>query len=68
MPNDYTVISTQPYTYLDETSAVVDGHRVFFNITEFNETHFVNVPTLNPATVQAAISALVADRKSISTQ
>ena len=68
MANDHRVISTQPYTYLDETQAVVDGFRVFFNITEFDETHFVNVPTLNPALIQNAIKALIEDRKTIATQ
>lgn len=66
MPNDYEVISTQPYTYLDETSQVVDGYRVFFNIPEFGETHFVQVPNLAPATVKKTVEALVTDRKSIS--
>lgn len=68
MPNDYRIISTQPYTYLDETNNVVDGYRVFFNITEFEEAHFVNVPTLAPVTVQKEIKAVIADRKTISTQ
>jgi len=68
MPNDYAVISTQPYTYLDETGQVVDGYKVFFNITEFDETHFVLVKSLTPAVVAKAIKALVADRKNIATQ
>ena len=68
MPNDYTVISTQPYTYLDETGQVVDGYKVFFNITEFDETHFVLVRSLTPAVVTKAVKALVTDRKNISTQ
>lgn len=68
MPNDYTTISTQPYTYLDETGQVVDGFKVFFTITEFDETHFVLVKSLTPAVVGKAIKALVADRKSIATQ
>ena len=68
MPNDYTVISTQPYTYLDETGQVVDGYKVFFTITEFDETHFVLVRSLTPAVVKKAVEALVADRKNISTQ
>ena len=68
MANDYRVISTQPYSYLDETNNVVDGYRVYFNITEFDESHFVNVPTLNPVTIQKEIQAVVKDRKSISTQ
>ena len=68
MANDYNIISTQPYSYLDETNNVVDGYRVYFNIPEFEESHFVNVPSLKPVTVQKAITALVKDRKSISTQ
>ena len=68
MPNDYNVISTQPYTYLDETGQVVDGYKVFFNIPEFDETHFVLTRSLTPAVVAKAIKALVADRKNISTQ
>ncbi len=68
MPNDYTTISTQPYTYLDETGQVVDGFKVFFTITEFDETHFVLVPSLTPGVVSKVIKALVADRKSIQTQ
>ncbi len=68
MANEYSVISTQPYTYLDETGQVVDGFKVFFNVTEFDETHFVLVRSLAPALVTKAIKALVVDRKSISTQ
>ena len=68
MANDYKIVSTQPYSYLDETNNVVDGYRVYFNIPEFEETHFVHVPSLNPVTVQKVIVALVKDRKSISTQ
>ena len=68
MPNDYALISTQPYTYLDETNQVVDGYRIHFTITEFDEAHFVQVPNLSPAVVKKAVTALVEDRKSISTQ
>ncbi len=68
MPNDYTVISTQPYTYLDDTGQVIDGFRVHFTITEFDEAHFVQVPNLSPGVVSKEVEALVKDRKSISTQ
>ncbi len=68
MAADYTVISTQPYTYLDTTGQVVDGFRVYFDITEFEETHFVQVPNLKPVTVQKAVKGLVDDRKNIATQ
>jgi len=68
MADGYTTISTQPYTYLDETGQVVDGFKVFFTITEFDETHFVLVKSLTPAVVAKEIKALVADRKTIATQ
>jgi len=68
MADGYRTISTQPYTYLDETGQVVDGYKVFFNITEFDETHFVLVKSLTPAVVAKEIKALVADRKTIATQ
>ena len=68
MANEYSVISTQPYTYLDETGQVIDGFKVFFNIAEFDETHFVLVRSLAPAVVTKVVKGLVADRKTISTQ
>jgi hypothetical protein len=68
MAADYNIISTQPYTYLDETGQVVEGFRVYYNMTEFDETHFVLVPSLAPAMVQKNIEAQVKDRKDISTQ
>ncbi len=68
MAADYNVVSTQPYTYLDETGQVVEGYRVYFNMTEFNETHFVQVPNLNPETVAKNIEGIVTDRKKLSTQ
>jgi hypothetical protein len=68
MAADYNIVSTQPYTYLDETSQVVEGYRVYFNIPEFNETHFVQVPNLNPDTVSKAITGIITDRKNLSTQ
>ncbi len=68
MAADYNIVSTQPYTYLDETSQVVEGYRVYFHLPEFNETHFVQVPNLNPATVSSAIEGIVTDRKKLSTQ
>jgi hypothetical protein len=66
MAQDYRVVSTQKYSYLDETNRVVDGYRVFFFLPGFDETHSVNVPSIAPDTVKAAISKVVADRIAIS--
>lgn len=67
MPANHRVVSALPYTYLDQTGAVVDGYKVHFTMTEFDETHFVLVPNLNPETVKREIAALIQDRKNIAT-
>lgn len=68
MAAEYTIIQTQPWTYLDRVGQVVNGFRVSFEITKFGEVHFIEVPSLAPTVVQAAINQLVSDRKNISTQ
>ena len=67
MAAEYSVTSTQPYHYQDETMRVVDGYRVFFYLPAYNETHYVLVSSLNPETVKKAITKVIADRKSLST-
>jgi hypothetical protein len=68
MAQDYVITGTQPYTYLDQNSQVVNGFRVFFSLTAFNEAHFVLVPSLNPEVVKTEIGKLVKQRKDLSTQ
>jgi hypothetical protein len=67
MATDYRVVSTQPYHYQDATMRVVDGYRVYFYLTQYDETHYVLVPSLNPEAVKRAIALLIADRKSLGT-
>ncbi len=68
MAAEYIITGTQPYTYLDQNSQVVNGFRVFFTLTNFNEAHFVLVPSLNPEVVKGEIGKLVKQRKDLSTQ
>jgi hypothetical protein len=68
MAQDYVITGTQPYTYLDVNGQVVNGFRVFFSLTAFNEAHFIMVPSLNPETVKTEIGKLVKQRKDLSTQ
>jgi len=65
MAAEYRVVSTQKYHYQDETSRVVDGYRVFFYLTAYDETHYVLVPNIGPDIVKKAILQVLADRKSI---
>jgi hypothetical protein len=61
----YNGITTQPYTYLDPSGKVIRGYKVNFNIVKFGENHFVEVPTLDPAKVKAAIEKIVTDRTAL---
>jgi hypothetical protein len=63
MNGEFTIIRTQPYTYLDETGEAVQGYRVVFRMTEFNEQHQVYVRSLDPSVVNPAIKTVVEQRK-----
>lgn len=65
MAGKFSVVSTQPYTYQDATSRLVHGYRVFFKIIQFDEVHEVNVPNLDPLTVQAAVGPIIANREKL---
>lgn len=67
MATEYSIVSTQKYTYQDDTSRLVDGFRVWFYFTAFHETHYIFVPSLNAATVKAAIEKVLKDRKDLAT-
>ena len=65
MATDYVVNTTQPYTYIDQANRLVNGYKVTFAITAYNEVHNVTVPSLNPDVVGAAIKAIVEQRKKL---
>jgi hypothetical protein len=65
MAQEYNVIATQPWTYLDKTGRVVNGYRVFVAFPKFDETHQVEVPTLAPEVVKRAIEEVLSQRKNI---
>ena len=66
MAQEFTVLATQPWTYLDPTNRVVNGFRVFFRIVQFDEVHEIMVPSLAPEVVKAAISRVVKERTDLS--
>lgn len=66
MAAKYQVLATQQYTYLDAFNHVVDGYKVFLNLVDFGETHYILVPTLAPATIQKEAEKLVQQRTDIS--
>lgn len=66
MATEFTVLATQPWTYLDPTNRVVNGFRVFFKIVQFDEVHEALVPSLAPDVVKAALTKIVKDRTDLS--
>ena len=67
MSADFTVTSTQPWTYQDTRGQLVEGYKVWFYLPAFGETHFLMLPNLNPDLVRKAITELVNQRKNLST-
>jgi hypothetical protein len=65
MAQEFSIISTQPYTYLDASSRVVNGYRVTFQITAYGEAHYVDVPSLDPVVVHPQIQKVVDQRKAL---
>jgi len=65
MAQEFTIDSTQPYTFLDNTRQVVNGFRVYFTINAYNEPHFVDVRSLDPAVVNPTVQKVVDQRKAL---
>lgn len=61
----YTVTAAQPWMYLDDFQRTVKGFRVYFKINAYNETHYVEVPSLEKEVIRAKIDKIVADRDSL---
>jgi hypothetical protein len=66
MAADFDVISTQPYTYLDQSGSVVNGYKVTFSLKAVNEVHFIFTPNLIPDVVKAEIMKVVSQRNALS--
>ena len=58
----YTVDRTAPTTYLDKSGKVVNGFQVTVTLSDFDEVHLINVPTLDKATVKVEADKLLKNR------
>ena len=67
MAADFQVTQTQPWTYQNAQSQLVEGYKVWFYLPAYSETHFLFMPNLNPDAVRKAITDFVAQRKSLAT-
>jgi hypothetical protein len=62
---EYTIQSTSPALYLDKGGKAITGFTVYFLLTDFDELHNVNVPTLAEKDVKPAVELILAQRKAL---
>ena len=65
MPADYKVETAQPDMYLDAGGKPVRGYVVRVTLTKYAELHDIQVPSLDPKVVKAAIEKLSAQRDAL---
>jgi len=63
MPTDklprFVIVLRQPTTYLDKGGEAISGYRIRFDVPAFDEIHEVQVASLDPKIVKAAINEVV---------
>lgn len=62
---EYTIINTQPHTYLDPDRGAVTGVKVVFRMLEFDERAEINLPKMDATAAKAAIEKYIAERKAL---
>lgn len=65
MSKNYEIKKTGPTVYLDETDNAVNGFKLTVYLPEHDETHFINVSSLDVGVVKAACEKLAADRHAL---
>jgi hypothetical protein len=58
----YTITGTRPKIYIGNDGSPINGFEVRFTIEANGEGHMVDVPKLDPKTVDAAIKAVISQR------
>jgi len=61
----YRIEHTQPTIYIDNRGQAINGYLVYVYLPEYDESHELRVPKLDPAVVKAAAEQLLANRKAI---
>jgi hypothetical protein len=61
----YAIQSTAPALYLDKAGKAVNGFTVYVLLTEFDELHNLNVPSLAEKDVKPAVETLLAQRQAL---
>jgi hypothetical protein len=62
---DYIITRTVPTVYVDRSGNPVHGYVVYFDLPEFDETHYLEVPSLDETIVKNAIERLLDQRRKL---
>jgi hypothetical protein len=65
MATDYSVVKTEPWTYIDATNKPIQGYRVTYLLPAFNEYHYLFEPVLNPDKIAVDLKAALDARKKL---
>lgn len=65
MGDQFTVTRTAPTTYLDEHNSPIEGYIVYVVLTQWNEGHMFNVPTLDIELIEKRALELVEAREAL---
>lgn len=63
--SEYEIISTEPHTYLDKGSGVVNGVLIRFRIIPYDEIHEVRIAKMSAAAAKSAIEASIKERDAL---
>ena len=61
----FHILQTQNTLYLDRGGQPINGYRLRVELTEFDEVLDINVPSLDPPVVEAAIMSLIDQRRKL---
>lgn len=62
---EYKITQTTPTVYLDNRGIAVKGYLVYVNLVDFDETHSIQVASLDPKLVAAEVKKLLDNRKAL---
>ena len=62
---NFQVTKTAPTVYLDQSGNAINGFRVTIYMPAFDETHMLNVASLDPSSVKDAGDKLYTQRKAL---
>lgn len=61
----FRIVNAQNTLYIDNGGRPVNGYQIRVELNGFNETHEINVPSLEPEVVRQAVERLLAQREAL---